>query len=291
MNILTLGGGFVSEHLPYPRILDRVLVNDAAIGDLLDKHKPDVLVNCIGKTGTPNVDWCESNKEITSKTNTILPILLAHACERRNIHLIHIGSGCIYYGESPNFMYVGEKWVHPSDNRIQKIDCGWKETDFANPAGFYSKTKYAADLSIGNLPNTSILRIRMPISSKNHSRNLLNKLKGYSKVIDIPNSMTFMDDFVRCVDWVAKNTKTGIYNVVNPEPLTAATIMNEYQKYVRDHKFEIIGESELDNLTVAKRSNCILDGTKLSNAGFNMSLSRDALKECMKEYCNIHTMA
>jgi dTDP-4-dehydrorhamnose reductase len=286
MNILTLGNGFASSHLPYSKILDRVAVNESFIDNMLDYYKPDTLINCIGKTGSPNVDWCESNKEITSKVNTLLPILLAHACEKRNIHLIHIGSGCIYYGDSPHYMYVGNKYFSSADkpNSIAKVDLGWNETDFANPAGFYSKTKYAADLSIGDMSNVTILRIRMPISSQNHPRNLINKLKGYSKIIDIPNSMTFMDDFVRCVDWAAKNAKTGIFNVVNSQPLTAVNIMREYQKYVPDHKFEVINEEELDKLTVAKRSNCVLDGRKLANAGFYMSLSRDALRKCMREY-------
>lgn len=286
MNILTLGNGFAAEHLPYSKILDRMVVSESFIDKMLDTYKPDTLVNCIGKTGSPNVDWCENNKELTTSINTTFPILLAHACQKRNIHLIHIGSGCIYYGKSPTIRYYTD-----INNKPIQVDHGWKETDFANPAGFYSKSKYATDLSIGDLPNVSILRIRMPISSKNHPRNLLNKLKGYSQIIDIPNSMTFMDDFTRCVDWVAKNNKTGIFNVVNPQPLTAAEIMREYKKYVPNHEFKIIGEKELDNLTIAKRSNCILDGMKLSNAGFSMRLSRDSLRECMKEYCNIHVMS
>lgn len=281
MNILTLGGGFAAAHLPYIKILDRIDINEVAVNQLLDKHKPDVLVNCIGKTGSPNVDWCEHNRGITSLTNTTLPILLADACQKRSIHLIHIGSGCIYYGQSPNKIYTSD-----CNQKPIVVDCGWKETDFANPAGFYAKTKYAADLNISDVPGVTVLRIRMPISRKDHPRNLINKLKGYSKVIDIPNSVTFMDDFVKCVDWVAKKSETGIFNVTNPQFLTAAHIMKEYQKYVPSHTFEIINEKELDDLTIAKRSNCVLDNTKLSSAGFHMTLSYDALRDYMKEYCS-----
>lgn len=266
MQILTLGGGFVSQHLPYIRILDRLQINNQDIGKLLDKHKPDVLVNCIGKTGSPNVDWCNLNPEITSLTNSVLPILLADECKRRSIHLIHIGSGCIFYGDSPS-------------------PTGWKETDYANPAGFYSKTKYAADLNIQDLPNVTVLRIRMPISTQNHQRNLINKLKNYQKIINIPNSITFMDDFVRCVDWMAKNSETGIFHVTNPEPLTAVDIMQEYGKYI-PHTFQIITEAELDLMTVAKRSNCILNTDKLQKTGFSMTSSKEALKSCMETYIN-----
>lgn len=281
MKICTIGSGFVSQHLPYLNITEKIECNLQSIDNVLFKHKytPDVLINCIGKTGSPNIDWCENNKLITHETNTILPMLLAEYCSRTSIKLIHIGSGCIYYGQSPNMFYgrdINEKPI--------SVDLGWKETDFANPASFYSKTKYACDMFLESMYDAAVLRIRMPISNKNHPRNLINKLKSYDKVIDIPNSVTFMDDLVNCVDWVIKNNIKGIYHVTNPQTLTAAQIMKEYQKYVPEHQFKTIDEQELGSLTIAKRSNCVLDTTKLRNAGFQMSLAEDALKKCMAEY-------
>jgi len=224
-----------------------------------------------------------------------LPILLAEACARHSIHLIQISSGCIFFGESPNFHYVQADGCAMPDNfgtssfsllmPTQKIDDGWKEDDFANPKSYYSKSKYACDLMLGQMPHVSNLRIRMPISNRNNPRNLINKLRGYKKIIDIPNSMTFMDDLTKCIAWTAKNGHTGIFHVVNPEPLTAARIMKEYCKYVPEHSFDILyTEEELDILTVAKRSNCILDSNKLKWAGFEMASSEEALSRCMKEY-------
>ena len=205
------------------------------------------------------------------------PILLAEQCAKKSIHLVHVGSGCIFFGESPN--------THKSILQ-QKIvyDYGWNESDFANPKSFYSKTKYSCDLAIQDMDNVSILRIRMPISDKNNQRNLINKLRGYQNIIDIPNSVTFVSDFVKCIDWVIKNKVTGTFHVTNPEPLTAVQVMREYQKHVPSHKFNIISEAELDKLTAAKRSNCILDSTKLNNAGFFLTPTQEALKECMANY-------
>lgn len=287
MKIFTLGNGFVADHLFYPKIDERVPLNSGYIRNMLDDYKPDVLINCIGKTGRPNVDWCEDHKEETAKTNISLSILLAEECARKSIHLIQIGSGCIYFGESPNTQWVVSQ-VLASNNNFEeqscKVDFGWQEKDFANPKSFYSKTKYACDLAIGDMKNVTTLRIRMPISIKNNPRNLINKLRGYDKLIDIPNSMTFMDDLVLCIDWAAHQSKTGIYHVTNSEPLTAVRIMQEYQKYVQDHKFDIITEEQLDKLTLAKRSNCLLDSSKLREAGFLMSPSEEALKICMAKY-------
>lgn len=272
---MSIGAGFVSEHLPYEKVdLGTYRIRSPLdIDHVLEKYKLDVLINCIGKTGRPNVDWCESHKAETAFANIAVPIMLAEKCKAAGIHLIQIGSGCIYFGKSP---YKGERYDSP--------DPGWKETDFANPLSFYSKTKYACDLALGAMDNVTTLRIRMPISTKNNPRNLINKLRGYKQVIDIPNSMTFMDDLVRCVDWAAQNKKTGIYHVTNPEPTTAARIMQEYQKYVPEHSFEIINEAQLDNLTSAKRSNCILDSSKLAQAGFTMTPTEEALASCMEAY-------
>lgn len=294
MNILSIGAGFVSEHLPYDKIKNRIPQSSDSIRDLLDRHKPDVLINCIGKTGRPNVDWCESHKEETAATNSALPILLAEECAKKSIHLIQVGSGCIFFGESPNFHYLQANGQPLPDYNeygsmvivapCKKIDDGWKEDDFANPKSYYSKSKYACDLMLGSMKGVTTLRIRMPISTMNNPRNLINKLRGYTQVIDIPNSMTFMSDLAAVIDWSAKNTKTGIYHVTNPEPITAAQIMREYQKYVPAHKFEIINEAQLDALTTAKRSNCILNADKLRQAGFSMTPSEQALKDCMAEY-------
>lgn len=288
-----MGAGFVSDHLAYEKIADKIKFNIKLIDVLLEVHKPDVLINCIGKTGRPNVDWCESNKEETALGNVAMPILLAEVCAKKSIHLIQIGSGCIFYGESPNFHHVQADGLPMPDTTsgsftvtlpAKKIDDGWKEDDFANPKSYYSKTKYACDLALNNMKNVTTLRIRMPISSKNTPRNFINKIKEYKQLIDIPNSVTFMDDLVKCIDWVAKGGYTGLFHVTNPEPISATQVMREYQKYVPEHIFEIIDEIQLDKLTIAKRSNCILNTNKLNEAGFHMTPSMEALKDCMAKY-------
>lgn len=278
MKICTIGSGFIKEHLSFPHISSRIDNSSKLVGILLDKEKPDVLINCIGKTGRPNIDWCESNREATACANTSIPIILAEECQKRSIHMIQIGSGCIYFGASP------DSYLIKNGLGTSTYEPGWKETDFANPKSFYSKSKYACDLVLGDMKHVTTLRIRMPISNKNNPRNLINKLLAYKQIIDIPNSMTFMSDLQKCIDWAIKGTHTGIYHVVNPQPVTAAQIMEEYQKHIPSHSFDIITEEQLDGLTIAKRSNCILNSDKLKNAGFFMTPSEVALKKCMEEY-------
>jgi UDP-glucose 4,6-dehydratase len=280
MKIFVIGNGFIADHLPYDRLnirLDKSNIHH--IGSAKNEYGMDVLINCIGKTGRPNIDWCETHKEETTFANTILPIRMAEECARNEIYLIHISSGCIYFGRSPNY-----RWHTDIYGEMKEIDFGWKETDFANPQSYYSKTKYACDLILGDMANVASLRIRMPISEKNNPRNLINKLLKYEKIIDIPNSMTLMTDFVRCIEYFVKNRFSGIYHITNPQPTSAASIMKEYQKYVPSHNFDIIDERILDNITLAKRSNCILNTDKLQSIGFNMTETQEGLKKCMAAY-------
>lgn len=294
MKVITLGGGFIADHLPYPKVLDRITPHDMdGLDYALSRERPDVIVNCIGRTGRPNVDWCETHQAETYQANMMLPLEIADWCQSRGVQLIQLGSGCIYFGESPNVHYLQGNGMPFPDYGFGsgviilpsiKVDDGWVETDFANPQSFYSKTKYACDLAIGNMDHVATLRIRMPISHKDTSRNLINKLKGYKQIINIPNSVTFMTDLVGCVDWVIATHQTGIFHVANPGPLTAVDIMREYQKYSPEHEFDIITEHQLDKLVLAKRSNCILNTDKLTNAGFTMTPAKQALQQCMANY-------
>ena len=128
MNILTVGGGFISDHLPYPRLSTK-LENQQDIRLMLDYKKPDVIINCIGKTGRPNIDWCESFKMETTFANTVLPIMLADECDKKSVRMIHIGSGCIFFGYSPHarnnyHLHFGQP------NSVVTTDTGWEENDF-----------------------------------------------------------------------------------------------------------------------------------------------------------------
>jgi dTDP-4-dehydrorhamnose reductase len=261
--IIVLGNGFVASHLPYEVARYYLIPSKDDIQRFFNRYKPDVIINCIGSTGRPNIDYCETHQQETYLANTVIPLLLADMC--KDIYMVHLSSGCCFYGSSPQ-------------------EGGWQEKDYAHPVSYYSRTKYATDLLLGQLSNVVSLRLRMPISEKDSSRNLINKLRGYRQVIDIPNSMTFMTDLVKVIDWAIKNRPTGIYHVANPQPLTASQIMKEYQKHVPEHQFEVITEEQLDGLTTAKRSNCILNTDKLTKAGFIMSNSHETLTTCMTNY-------
>jgi len=283
MSVLILGkNSFIASHLNYQKAEERVNPYYNQIEDIINKYKPNTIINCIGFCGSPNVDQCEIEKNKTIIANLTIPTVLSEVCEKHSIHMIHLSSGCVFFGNSPHTTY------HTSFvDGIKKesiLDHGWKEEDFANPQSFYSKTKYACDLILGPMPHITSLRLRMPVSTKNHPRNLINKLLNYKDVLITPNSITFIDDLVNVIDFFVKNPQPGIFHIANPQTLTHEDILEEYRKYVPSHTYNKITEHQLSLLTKAKRSNCILNTSKVNSIGLKLKPSKEALSECMKKF-------
>lgn len=277
MNIFTLGGGFIASHLPYPKILDRIHPRYLRVNELIELYKPDCIINTIGYCGENTIDDCVADGNRRHKTynsNLIIPTMLAQECEFLGVRLIHIGSGCIFNGESK---HISVSLDGPRDN-------GWQETDPANPVSFYSRTKYACDLAIGSLSNVCVLRIRMPVSSKRSPRNLINKLINYKRVVEEPNSMTFMADLVRAVDWFIANDKRGIYHIAHPQAIKHSEILDEYRKHNPDHRYEQITVDELNGIVKEPRSNCLLDVSKAMNEGFEYGNAHEQISECVRRF-------
>lgn len=291
--VVVIGNGFIASHLKYEIVNCRLTPNENEIFSVIRSLRPNVVINATGFTGSPNVDQCESKKIATYTGNVIIPLMLAEACARVDVQMVHLGSGCIYFGQSQHKNHylteIPGNTINPADSNyfygaFELADSGWKETDFANPLSYYSKTKYACDLALGQLPNVVTLRLRMPISPLNHPRNLLNKLIGYSKILEEPNSVTFTSDLVNAIDWAIQKEKRGIYHITSPKPLTHSVLLEEYKKYVPAHTYMKITKEELSGMVVATRSNCILDNSKAINEGFQFGDTDTNVQTCVQEF-------
>jgi dTDP-4-dehydrorhamnose reductase len=273
MKILVIGNGYLGSRCAQKWgdeviLSGKILTSVEDVTNLLEEHQPDVVLNAAGIVGKPNVDWCENNQLETIKGNTILPIIIAEACASKNIYLLHIGSGCIFYGESPD----------PK---------GWQENDFANPEAVYTKSKYAADLALMTLPNVGIGRIRMPIDSNPFRGNLIDKLASYPKIIDVENSVTIVDDMIEAFYQLLAKKASGIFHVTNPGSIRHKEIIEMYEKIVDpQHRNEWISAEELVScgLAAKKRSNNIMQSENLDKLGIKMRPIKEALRDTMEKY-------
>lgn len=270
--ILIIGNGFLGKRCaqawPDAILSDKKITSVQDVEALLDEHKPDSVLNAAGVVGKPNVDWCETHQLETIAGNTVLPIMIAEACQKKNVYLLHMGTGCIFYGysEDPN---------------------GWKEDDHPNPLAVYTRTKYAADLALSTLPNVGIARIRMPIDHVSSPANLIDKLASYKKVVDVINSVTIVEDMVSVFKQLLEKQAAGIFHVTNPGSIKHTEILEMYKDMVDpNHDNEWISEQELVTTGLAKktRSNNILQSGNLEKLGIKMRPIKEALHDTLKKY-------
>ncbi|KAL2943344.1 Trifunctional UDP-glucose 4 6-dehydratase/UDP-4-keto-6-deoxy-D-glucose 3 5-epimerase/UDP-4-keto-L-rhamnose-reductase RHM1 [Bienertia sinuspersici] len=222
------------------------------IADILNV-KPTHVFNAAGVTGRPNVDWCESHKTETIRANVAGTLTLADVCKEHGLLMINFATGCIFEYDA----------AHPLGSGI-----GFKEEDTPNFTGsFYSKTKAMVEELLKEYDNVCTLRVRMPISSDlNNPRNFITKISRYSKVVDIPNSMTVLDELLPISIEMAKRNLRGIWNFTNPGVVSHNEILEMYKNYMDPNfKWSNFTLEEQAKVIVAPRSNNEMDASKLNN--------------------------
>ena len=186
-----------------------------------------------GVTGRPNVDWCESHKAETIRTNVIGVLNVADLCAEKKIHHLLYATGCIFEYDDEHVIGGEKKFTEESIPNFH--------------GSFYSHTKALVEDLLANYPTTCTLRVRMPISDDLSGRNFVTKIVKYAshfyrafsqlmypivsppspvillhtsirydKVVNIPNSMTVLTDLLPISLVMANRNLTGIYNFCNP---------------------------------------------------------------------------
>ncbi|CAJ1928126.1 unnamed protein product [Sphenostylis stenocarpa] len=226
---------------------------------------PTHVFNAAGVTGRPNVDWCESHKVETIRTNVVGTLTLADVCRQKNLILINYATGCIFEYDSS----------HTLGSAV-----GFTEDDTPNFTGsFYSKTKAMVEDLLRNYDNVCTLRVRMPISSDlSNPRNFITKISRYDKVVDIPNSMTVLDELLPISVEMAKRNLTGIWNFTNPGVVSHNEILEMYREYVDpSFRWKNFSVEEQAKVIVAPRSNNHLDASKLKKEFPHLLSIKDSL--------------
>lgn len=267
-HILVLGSGFIGNQvqaaLGCRSSNELIHTFDDALA-IVKKTKPSIIVNCIGETGKRNVDDCELDKQKTLHANTIIPMILADIAYRLKIKLVHISSGCIFHYDYHKDHPISEK----------------KEPDYFKL--FYSRTKIYAERvlrSFGNKADILVVRIRVPLDNKPHPKNLLTKLMHFKRIIDVPNSVTYIPDFLQALSHLIRIGATGIYNVVAKGALRYPLLLDEYKKHRADFSYSIIPYNKFK----FERTNLVLSTRKLEKTGFQVRSIKEIVPECVEQY-------
>src|SRR3990170_7523589 len=105
------------------------------IEKILGNEKPDVLINCAAYTA---VDRAESEPEKAYLLNAKGPGILAKACHKAGIRLVHVSTDFVFDGKTPR---------------------PYKEDDEVNPIGVYGKSKLEGENAVrSSMENYVIVR-------------------------------------------------------------------------------------------------------------------------------------
>ena len=266
--ILILGKGFIGNKLQeelHAEVSDKMIFSFKDAEEEIKRFNPGTIINCIGITGKNNVDDCEKVLDDALMANTFVPIMLGEVALRNGIRLVHISSGCIYHYDYSKAIPLIEEDI----------------PDFFEL--FYSRTKIYSEQALETLSHKYpilIVRIRIPLDNQPNPKNILTKLINYKKVIDIPNSITYIPDFIKALKHLIEINAKGLFNIVNKGGLRYPQLLDVYRKYVPDFQYEIIDFKKL-NLT---RSNLILSTEKLEKTGFKIRDIHEVMEECVKNY-------
>jgi nucleoside-diphosphate-sugar epimerase len=161
------------------------------------------VLNAAGVTGRPNVDWCETHKVETIRSNVIGCLNLADVCHERGIHMTYYGAcarcdvndllcfmrihacavcalarmrtflthcaltmPCAPPPKQPkNKPKTGTGCIfHYDESKPEGSGIGFTEADKPNFTGsYYSYTKAMVESLLREYPNVLTLRVRMPI--------------------------------------------------------------------------------------------------------------------------------
>jgi len=227
--------------------------------DMLSYYNPKLVINCIAYIPQPTVDACKDHPDRTIQTNIIFPLLLAKACERRGVPLMHLSTGCLY----------DEQNVYRESDMPTR---GWPGN-----CGCYVGGKLMAEKYVTNYRRGYVLRLRLPFDHLDSKRNYLSKLANFSRVYDHVNSLTHRGDFVRAaIELFEKQAPFGIYHLTNPGFVSAAEVI---EKMIA-HK--LIGH--LPQIVKSETTGCKLATDKLSELGIAMRPVKEALDDALTNW-------
>lgn len=235
------------------------------------------------------------------RLNVLLPQTVARVCEMTNTPWGHLSSGSIYSGSKifeDGRMRVepelGSRAVRRSYGLHPERFFGFTELDEPNftfkfgCCTFYSGTKALAEEAIQHYPQKYTWRIHLPFNEHEDPRNFLSQLREGSRPHDALNSLSHLDDCVgACLELWERRAPFGVYNVVNPGVMQTHEILASVHRFLkpRGHLQILVYEDEPQTgEQKAPNPNCILDGSKLLNAGIKLRTATEALQKALERW-------
>ena len=120
IEMLATSQGVSRIQTPEVSYLTMDIANQEEVMRIVNDYAPTVIINAAAMT---QVDQCETDRKKCWQLNVMAVAYLIEACEKTNVHLIHLSTDFIFDGKSGPY----------------------KEEDQPNPVNFYGQSKLAAE--------------------------------------------------------------------------------------------------------------------------------------------------
>jgi dTDP-4-dehydrorhamnose reductase len=180
------------------------LDNPGMIDSYIARQLPQYLINCAAYTA---VDNAESEKELAYKINAEAPGVIANACKRNNVQLIHISTDYVFdgMGKTP-----------------------YREVDATDPVNLYGDSKLEGEKNVMNSdPGAIIIRTAWVYSEfgKNFVKTMLRLMAErdqISVVSDQSGTPTYAADLAEAILTIisSQQWKAGVYHFSNEGNIT-----------------------------------------------------------------------
>lgn len=253
--------------------------NENAIRDEIENAQATHVISFIGRTHGKigdtmysTIDYLEQPGKLVEniRDNLYSPLLLAEICKQMGVHYTYLGTGCIFTYDT-----------------LHDENTGFSEHDAPNFFGSsYSIVKGYTD-KLMKLYGECVLnlRIRMPITGINNSRNFITKITTYDKICSIPNSMTVLPELLPLVIEMMRENRIGTINLTNPGVVSHNEILEMYKEIVDpEFTWENFSLEEQRAILASDRSNNRLDTTLLESWFPQVNPIHVAVRKCLEEY-------
>lgn len=186
-----------------------------SLKEILEKEKPDYVINCIGIL---NRD-AEDNPEKSILLNSYFPHFLAKIGKKVNFKLIHISTDCVFDGKKG----------------------GYTEESLKDGRGFYAESKALGEVIYENnlTIRTSIIGPELKkdgIGLFNWFMNQKGKIKGYTNAYWTGiTTIELAKVIVASID----QEVTGLHHVVNNEKISKYDLVNLFNQVFKENELEI----------------------------------------------------
>jgi dTDP-4-dehydrorhamnose reductase len=270
--------------------------------EYLRQMNPAFVINAAGFVGGTDGQDGGLNKAAVLRANTVFPQSLARACALTNTPFGHVSSAAMFSGAKiagrMRFRVVRDlsrarvRWL--LEQRPERLG-GFTEFDEPNrtfhrpPCSFYAGTKALAEEFLGAGDQAYIWRPNVIFDGVAHPRNFLSAFHCFPAEGDSLTSFSHRGDFVRaCLDLWEASAPFGIYNVVNPRPLTLCQVLETVRLLFKPDRHAGLlsggnGGGCLD-ATTPRQAGCVLDVSKLLACGVRMRPAIEALEDSVKHW-------